>query len=985
LPISKTNRVKFQDFPFLCLTMKKLFLLDGHALIYRAHFAFITRPLVNSKGWNVSAVQGFIRTLWDMIQTEKPTHLAVVFDLPGGTFRHEQFAAYKANREAQPEDITFGIPWVQRIVKAMNIPVVTVQNYEADDVIGTLAKQAARMDYSVYMVTPDKDFGQLVEEHVFLYRPGRQGNDTEIWGIKEVCERWGIQRVDQVVDMLALMGDAVDNIPGLPGIGEKTATKLLETFDNVENLLANADQLKGKQQEIVRNHADKATLSKWLATIDTNVPIQFEERTFEIEPFDREALIEIFKELEFRSLAEAILKHPLASPPAAPKAAPVPAKTTTKKVAPVSTGSGVQGSLFGDAEMTGSNPDTAAAEPAGETNSEPTPDITAAEFNIHNVPHTYHLADTPELRAALIEQLSAAPAICYDSETTALEAAQADLVGFSFSIRPYEAWYVPIPADRTAAQQLVEEFRPVFENENIEKIGQNLKYDVIVLKNYAVELRGAYWDTMLAHYLIEPELRHNMNYMSETYLRYSPVKIETLIGKKGAQQGTMRDVPLEKIKDYAAEDADITLRLRDYLAPKLEAGGPGLVKLFREVETPLVKVLADIEHAGVRIDPDFLKIYSDELAIQINSWETKILESTGYTFNVGSPRQVGEVLFDRMKIPYPGKKMKSGQYSTDEEILSELAPNHPVCADILQFRALSKLKSTYVDALPALINPRTGRVHSSFNQALAATGRLSSQNPNLQNIPIKTAEGRRVRKAFIPRSADHVLLSADYSQIELRLIAEISGDEAMIDAFQKGLDIHTATAARVYGVPLEQVTAEQRRAAKTVNFSIIYGAGASNLSSQLGIKRTEAKELIDNYFREYGGLKRYMEDIVTFARNNGYVETRLGRRRFLRDINSGNGMMRSMNERIAVNTPIQGTAADLIKVAMVNIREAMRAEKMASNMILQVHDELVFDVRRDELDRLKEIVSDKMRNALPGLKVPILVEMGTGDNWLEAH
>lgn len=966
---------RFHKKPDLAPRMKKLFLLDGHALIYRAHFAFVTRPLINSKGWNVSAVQGFMRTLWDIIQSEKPTHFAVVFDPKGGTFRHEQYEPYKANREAQPEDITFALPWVEKTVQAMNLPVVIVPNYEADDVIGTLAKQAAEQDYEVFMVTPDKDFGQLVTDRIFLYKPGRQGNEVEIWGEKEVCERWGIARVDQVVDMLGLMGDAVDNIPGLPGIGEKTAAKLLQEFDSIENLLANTDKLKGKQQEIVKTHGEKATLSKWLATIDTKAPIQFDEKAFLLEPFNREALIEIFKELEFRSLAEAILKHPLAGSPAPTPASA--AKPTPAKKAPA-TGAGAQGSLFDETEPEFSAPAAGPDLPAATEHR-------IAEKNIHNVEHRYHLADTPETRAELLRVLLAAQAVCYDSETTALEAAQADLVGFSFAVAPYEAWYVPVPADREAAQAVVEEFRPFFESETIEKIGQNLKYDVIVLKNYGVELRGAYWDTMLAHYLLEPELRHNMNYMAETYLNYATVKIEELIGKKGAQQGNMRDVPLEKIKDYAAEDADITIQLQRYLAPKLEAGGPGLLRLFREVETPLVKVLADIEHAGVRIDPDFLGAYSKELASQTAALEQKILSDTGLTFNVASPKQVGEVLFDRLKIPYPGKKMKSGQYSTDEEILSELAAQYPICADILAHRGLMKLKSTYVDALPALINPRTGRVHSSFNQALAATGRLSSQNPNLQNIPIRTLEGRKVREAFIPRDADHTLLSADYSQIELRLIAEISGDTAMLEAFQKAQDIHTATAARVYGVALDAVTPEQRRAAKTVNFSIIYGAGASNLSSQLGIKRTEAKELIDNYFRQYSGLKKYMEDIVDFARKNGYVETLLGRRRYLRDIDSRNGMMRSMSERIAINTPIQGTAADLIKVAMVNIRAAMRAGGFRSHMILQVHDELVFDVRLDELEAIKPLIHEKMTTALPNLKVPLLVEIGTGQTWLEAH
>ncbi len=964
---------------------KKLFLLDGHALIYRAHFAFIARPLLNSKGWNVSAIQGFMRTMWDMMQTEKPTHIAVVFDPRGGTFRNEKFEAYKANREAQPEDISFALPWVNKIVRAMNVPVVIVPNYEADDVIGTLAKQAEKEGYTTYMVTPDKDFGQLVSDHIFLYKPSKGGDPAEIWGEKEVCERWGIKRVDQVVDMLGLMGDAVDNIPGLPGIGEKTACKLLEQFDNIENLLANADQLKGKQQEIVKTHHEKATLSKWLATIDINSPVQFHEKEFEIEPFNREELIEIFQELEFKSLAEAILRSPWAGGPAStpPPAPPLKGRgEATKKTAakPASTGAGSQGSLFGEAEM---EEQTTAAAPFGE----PQTALQRASQNIQTVPHEYHLADTPALRAQLIVTLQGSSAFSYDSETTALEAAQADLVGFSFALKTHEAWYVPIPADRAEAQAIVEEFRPLFENELITKIGQNLKYDAIVLKNYDCELRGPYWDTMLAHYLLEPDLRHNMNYMAETLLDYAPVKIEDLIGKKtpGKPQGTMRDVPIEIIKDYAAEDADVTIWLHDVLKTKLEAGGPVLVKLFEEVETPLVKVLTDIEHAGVRIDPDFLKEYSGELAVLIVALEEKILAQAGFVFNIASPKQVGEALFDQLKLPYPGKKMKSGQYSTDEEILSVLALSHPICADILEHRGLMKLKSTYVDALPALINPRTGRVHSSFNQALVASGRLSSQNPNLQNIPIRTAEGRKVREAFIPRDSDHLILSADYSQIELRLIAEISGDEAMLDAFQKNLDIHTATAARVYGVPLDQVTSDQRRAAKTVNFSIIYGAGASNLSQQLGIKRTEAKELIDNYFREYAGLRGYMTSIVETARSQGYVETMLGRRRYLRDINSGNGMMRSMSERVAINTPIQGSAADLIKVAMIDIRQAMREGGFRSQMILQVHDELVFDVRKDELDRLKPLIFEKMTMALPDLKVPILVEIGVGENWLEAH
>ena len=952
------------------MTDKKLFLLDGHALVYRAHFAFISRPLVNSKGWNVSAIQGFVRFLWDLIQNEKPSHIAVVFDPKGGTFRHEKHEFYKANREAQPEDITFGIPWVDKIVRAMNIPVLIIPNYEADDVIGTLAKQAERVGYTTYMVTPDKDYGQLVSEHILLYKPGRAGNEVEIQGPKEVCERWGINRVEQVVDMLALMGDAVDNIPGLPGIGEKTAAKLLGEFDSLENLLANKDKLKGKQQEIVANHADKAEISKWLATIDINVPVQFDERKFEIEPFNREELIEIFRELEFKSLAEAILKSELAGNAAA---APVRKGEKSKSKAPAS----AQGSLFGDEDS-----------PAPDSASQPTADTgsaTRGAHNIHNTSHIYHLADTPEKRKELAGMLSGKHYFCFDTETTSVDATRADLVGMSFCVTPHEAWYIPVSPERTEAQKIVDEFRHLFEDESIEKIGQNIKYDAIVLKNYHCELKGPYWDTMLAHYLIEPELRHNMNYMAETLLNYSPVKIEELIGPKGPKQRSMRDVPLDEIKEYAAEDADITLRLRDILLPKLEEGGQALVRLFRQVETPLVKVLADIEHAGVRIDPDFLRAYSREIAEQVVNLEKKILDEVGFQFNIASPKQVGEVLFDHLKLPYPGKKMKSGQYSTDEEILSELAVSNSICSDILHHRTLMKLKSTYVDALPALINPGTGRVHTSFNQALVASGRLSSQGPNLQNIPIRTAEGRKVREAFIPGDDNHLLLSADYSQIELRLIAEISGDEAMIEAFQQGLDIHTATASRVFGVPIDQVTSDQRRAAKTVNFSITYGAGASNLSQQLGIKRTEAKELIENYFAQYPGLRQYMTGIVEKARKQGYVETMLGRRRYLRDINSANGMMRSMSERMAVNTPIQGSAADMIKLAMINIREAFIKGDFRSKMILQVHDELLFDVWKDELDDVRALVFEKMTTAMPNLKVPVLVEIGVGNNWLEAH
>lgn len=934
---------------------KRLFLLDGHALVYRAHYAFIARPLINSKGWNTSAITGFVRTIVDLIKNQKPTHLAVSFDLPGGTFRDEWFPEYKANRDAQPEDISFALPWIMKILKAWKIPILTLERYEADDVIGTIAKKAEQEGYKVFMVTPDKDYGQLVSPNIYMYKPGRQGNDVEVWGEKEVCENWGIERVDQVIDMLGLQGDSVDNIPGVPGIGPKTAAKLLEEFGTVENLLENLDKVKGKNQERLREHAEQALLSKRLATIDVNAPINFEEHNFDLEPFDREQLAEIFKELEFRTLAAQVLGM----------------EEDAAQPTPKGGNAGTQGNLFGEAEPV---PARRAAPPL--------PAHSVAEKTIENTPHEYHLADTAEKRASLIENLASQTRFCFDTETTSIDPNLAEMVGMSFAVRPNEAWYVPVPAKQNEATQIVHEFKAIFENEKIEKIGQNLKYDAIMLKWYGVELKGSWFDTMVAHYLIEPELRHGMDYLAETYLKYKPVSIETLIGK-GSKQLSMRDVRVERVAEYAAEDADVTLQLYQYFAPKL--GEEGLQELYDTLEAPLTKVLVDMEYEGINLNSEYLEKYSTELEKQINDFEKKIHEEAGMVFNIASPSQVGEVLFDNMKIPYRWGKTKTGKYSTDEAKLTELAAEYPFVAHILEHRGLSKLKSTYVDALPTQVNPKTGRVHTSFNQALAATGRLSSNNPNLQNIPIKTPEGAKVRKAFIPRNENYVLLAADYSQIELRLIAEISGDEAMLDAFQKNQDIHRATAARVYGVPYEEVTSEQRRNAKTVNFSIIYGAGSTNVSQQLGIKRTEAKELIDTYFQQYHGLKGYMEKTVEFARENGYVKTLLGRRRYLRDIDSRNSLARSNAERVAINTPIQGTAADLIKVAMINIHKVLKTKDLKTKMILQVHDELVFDVPKEELEVVKPIISDLMKNAIPNLKVPILVEMGVGNDWLEAH
>ena len=930
------------------MSEKKLFLLDGHALVYRAHYSFITRPLVNSKGMDVSAVTGFTRYLWSVLRNQQPSHIAVSFDLKGPTFRHEMYKEYKANREAQPEPISIALPYIKKIIEAFNIPVVSKQGFEADDVIGTLAKQAEQEGFDVYMMTPDKDYAQLVSDKVFMYKPGRSGGDVEILGRKEVLEKWDIERVDQVIDILGMQGDAVDNIPGIPGIGAKTAVKLLKLYGSLEGLLENTDKLKGKQKEKVIEFAEQGKLSKVLATIDTNVDVTFDPEFYKVEDYNREALTELFRELEFRTLGRQIL-----GVDQVPEA-------------------GQQGSLFGNAELSKQTvkKDTA-------------PAYAVATNNITNVDHTYYLMDTPEKRAELIQLLSKEKSICFDTETTGIDANEAEMVGISFSIKKHEGYYVPVPADANEAQKIIAEFKPVFENENISKVGQNLKYDALMLKWYGIELKGKYFDTMVAHYLLEPEMRHNMDFLAQAYLGYAPVSIETLIGKKGKKQLSMRDIAVEKVSDYAAEDADVTLQLQSELQPKLKEAE--LEKLYHDLEEPLINVLVDLEYEGINLNVEFLNKYSLELEKEIDQFQKEIHEEAGVAFNIASPKQVGEILFDKMKIPYRWRKTKTGQYSTDETKMSELAKDHDFVAKILKYRGLAKLKSTYVDALPKMVNPKTGRIHSSFNQALAATGRLSSNNPNLQNIPIKTEQGRKVRQAFIPRDKDHILLAADYSQIELRLIAEISQDPAMIEAFLAGHDIHQATAAKVYGKTLEEVTPTERRNAKTVNFSIIYGAGATNLSQQLDIKRTEATELIKNYFTQYNGLKVYMEDTKEFAREHGYVKTLLGRKRKLRDINSRNGLIKSNAERIAINTPIQGSAADMIKIAMIKIHKALKDGNFKTKMILQVHDELVFDVYRPELEKVKPIIENEMKNAMPDLKVPMLVGMDTGENWLEAH
>lgn len=935
---------------------KKLFLLDAFALIYRAHFAFIKRPLVNSKGVNVSCVNGFTSLVWDVIQKEKPTHIAVAFDLSGPTFRHEMYEPYKAHREEQPEDITVGLPYIKKIIEAMNIPVVTCAGYEADDVIGTLAKQAEAEGFEVFMITSDKDYGQLVSDNIFMYKPGRQGNDVELLKKADILEQWGIKRVEQVIDMLGLQGDAVDNIPGVRGIGPKTAQQLLEKYDSIEGIIEHANELSDKQKAQILEQQEIALLSKKLATIDINVPIRFDANVYTVDPINKEALTELFRELEFRSLAKKILGSDSAF---------------NNDNSNANDGRVQQTDLFGNViEVEEKKTFSQAA------------NAHLVTKTIENTPHKYHLVETEEQRSGLIKLLAAQKEFCFDTETTGLDLGS-EIVGMSFAVEAFEAYYVPLPQNQEETKAILATFRPLFENENIAKIGQNLKFDILMLRWYGMELRGKLWDTMIMHYLIEPDQRHGMDYLSETYLGYSPVPIENLLGKGVKKKLTMRDVAIEKVKEYAAEDADVTWQLKQTL-DKLLVGD--LRKLYEDMEEPLITVLADMEFNGVNLDCAFLEDYSKVMDKEIGILRKKILEEAqSPNLNLDSPKQVGDVLFDKLKIPYRWKKTKTGQYSTDEEVMSELAPKFPVIQDILDYRQLAKLKSTYIDALPRLVNPHTNRLHSSFNQALTSTGRLSSNNPNLQNIPIRSDAGREIRKAFVPRDKEHTLLAADYSQIELRLIAEISGDEAMLDAFEKGLDIHTATAARIYDVPLEEVKKEQRYNAKTVNFSIIYGAGASNLSQNLGIKRTDATALIEQYFNQYKGLKKYMETVVKDARDNGYVTTICGRRRYLRDLDSRNGMMRSHAERNAVNTPIQGSAADMIKLAMVKIHELLQKGDFKTKMILQVHDELVFDVPNAELETVRPLIEDCMKKALPGLKVPIEVGVDIGMNWLEAH
>ena len=939
---------------------KKLFLLDAMALIYRAYFAFSNNHRINSKGQNTSAIFGFTNTLLDVFKREKPTHIAVVFDTQAPTARHEEFAAYKAHRQEIPEDLASSIPWVIKICEGFNIPVISLDGYEADDIIGTLAKQAEKQNFDTYMMTPDKDFGQLVDEHTFIYKPARAGGNAEVMGIKEVCARWEIQNVDQVKDILGLMGDSVDNIPGIPGVGEKTAILLIKQYGSIEELLKNTEQLKGKLKEKVELNKDLAVQSKRLATILLDVPLSINPEGLKVAEPNKEILKEIFSELEFRRLAEQLNISSV-----------VKEETVTQR--PVKKPSG-QTSLFASNDKEFLQTITESQEETG------SPQTTFK--TIQDTLHTYEVVDTPEKINSLVKLLNKQKFFCFDTETTSIDANNAELVGLSFSFKAQEAYYIPVPSDKNDAKKIVTAFKPVFENASIGKIAQNLKYDMTVLRWYDIEILGKVFDTMIAHFLIQPDMRHNMDVMAETYLNYSPVSIEVLIGKKGKDQLSMRDIPISVVSEYAAEDADITFQLRNIFDKLLDNGS--VRKLFEEIEMPLVNVLSAMEAEGITVDQSVLRDLSGILTVDIQAVEKEIQSMAGKPFNVSSPKQVGEVLFENLKITEKPVKTKTGQYSTSEDVLSKLENKHPIVRRILDYRELVKLKNTYVDVLPSMINPRTGRIHTSFNQVVAVTGRLSSDNPNLQNIPIRTERGREIRKAFIPRSEDYTLLSADYSQIELRIIAELSGDPAMLEAFKSGEDIHAATASKVYGVDLDKVTSDMRRNAKMVNFGIIYGISPFGLADRLNISRTEAKAIIENYFRQYPYIKDYMDMSIQSARDKGYVETIMGRRRYLRDINSANATVRGFAERNAINAPIQGSAADMIKIAMIHIHNDLIASKLRSKMLLQVHDELVFDTHKDEIEAVKKIVSHRMKTALD-LKVPVEIGMGTGKNWLEAH
>ncbi len=924
---------------------KKLFLLDAYALIYRAHFAFSKNPRISSKGLNTGVMFGFTNTLLEVLFKQKPTHIAVAFDTSAPTFRHEEFEEYKAHREETPEDIRIGVPIVKDIVRAFNIPILEKDGFEADDIIGTIAKKAARNGFEVFMMTPDKDFGQLVEDHVYLYKPAFMGNSVDVMGIPEVLKKWDIERIDQVTDMLGLQGDSADNIPGIPGIGPKTAAKLLKAYGTVEGIIEHADELKGKQKENVVTFAEQGLLSKRLATIHTDVPVPFEEEALVYDGPIEDKLKAIFEELEFRTISKRVFGEQPTEP----------------------TSESGQLNMF-----------SAASKDAMDLDEGPP----VEKDTIKTKQHDYHLVESKEDREELLSFLEIQDSFCFDTETNSIDAVEAELVGIAFSYVPGEAFYVPVPLNFEKAREILQEFKGVLEDPEIEKVGQNLKYDILALKKYDIHVAGPIFDTMLAHYLVEPETKHSMDAMAEQYLNYIPVSITELLGPKGKNQKNMQDLAPADVYEYAAEDADITLQLKEKLAEQIQADS--LKKLLHEVELPLVYVLADMEYEGVKIDEQALKNMSSELQEESLRVQEEIFEIAGCEFNIASPKQLGEVLFDQLKLMDKPKKTKTGQYATGEEILSRLASKHEIAQKILEFREYQKLKSTYVDALPRMISKRDGRIHTDYNQAVAATGRLSSNNPNLQNIPIRTTKGREIRKAFVPSNSDKVLLSADYSQIELRIVAALAGDKEMIQAFREGRDIHTTTAARVFGVSMEEVDPGMRRKAKEVNFGIIYGISAFGLAQNLNISRGEASDIINAYFKEFPGIRTYMDESIAKAKEKEYVETIMGRRRYLRDINSRNATMRGFAERNAINAPIQGSAADIIKLAMINIHQWLEKEKLETKMIMQVHDELVFEVPLNELDKVKPKVIEMMEHVIE-LDVPMKVEAGEGENWLVAH
>lgn len=923
---------------------KKLFLLDAYALIFRAYYAFIRNPRMSSKGLNTSAMFGFVNVLEEVLRNQKPTHIAVVFDHKSPNVRVQEFPYYKANRQATPEDIKASEPYIRDIIKGYRIPILESPGYEADDVIGTLAKVAEKEGYTVFMMTPDKDFAQLVSENIFMYKPGRQGNGAEVIGVPEVKEKYQIERPEQVIDILGMMGDAVDNIPGLPGVGEKTAIKLVSQYGSVEGLYEHVDELKGKLKEKVEQNKQQAFDSKKLATILLDAPVPFEPEKLILEEPDTEALAEIFAELEFRTIGKRILGEDFEV---------------------VSKQTGGQQDLFSTPSGSGAVTET----PAGQS--------------VQNIEHEYICVESKKEIETLLKDMLKQKSITFDTETTGLDSHNTEIVGISFAWVARKAYYVPCPEDQAKAKEIVQIFKPLFEHDKIEKVGHNIKFDMQILRLYDVYVKGPIFDTMVGHYVSNSNIRHKMDIMAEAYLGYKPVPIEDLIGKKGKNQKTMRDVPVDQITEYAAEDADITLQLRPVVDKMLdEVDGH---ELMNKIELPLIYVLNDIECEGINIDVDFLKNYSAELNEELIDMRQKVFDIAGVEFNLDSPKQLGDVLFEQMKIPYKGKKTSTGQYSTSEAALRGLDDDHEIIDYILNYRELTKLRGTYVDALPNLVNPRTGRIHTTFNQTIAATGRLSSLNPNLQNIPIRTERGRAIRKAFIPRNDDFVLMAADYSQVELRIIAAITQDEGMLSAFRNGEDIHSSTASKVFGVDLSEVDSDMRRKAKAVNFGLAYGQSAFGLSQTLKISRSESKEIIENYFEKFPGIKNYMQETVEFAREHGYVETLMKRRRYLRDINSKNHTVRSQAERNAINSPIQGSAADLIKIAMINVHNEFKKQNFKSKMLLQVHDELVFDAHRDEVDKIKPIVEELMKTAIPDLAVPIEVEAGIGQNWLEAH